>query len=543
MKKTVKILIMIGLLILALPCEVFWFFSIPIALFLFWKRYWKEEDRNDFLLSASIGLILCFIGSFMATGLHHSTPFMLSIPIFWVGYCFLIFPVKKENLKQIFSFSNPATKTKKIIVSCISAFYVLVCFVGGSPMVPNQDEVLSADAPVAETLEEKKSEAQLPEEKDTPEPAEAAEPAPVQTQPEPAEITSTDLFEDVYVQYASRKNPFDFSAVKAFAEASKYTSEIVEETKDMWGHIKLSDANGDYVYFSFFADSETEPQHIMSVTYFQEGKNREVVFNNYSPDSHPDYNNFQTLVLGESNKSVDSIDKQRIFLFQENSAPSTISSNEAAAPSTDGFQVDWEKCIETVTTELTNPEYFDFVDGIRITVNDDTITFIAALKDGTAPAIALDFADTLIRRFNSAAHAQDSTIESSSKDYLGGILSQYNLTIGVAPKSSAQNLEDFYVYDSIVKGVRYHTLKLQPKYTDVPTAQAPPASTSSNNPSTPVEPSITPEDSKEQNVTYVWVTATGKKYHRIPNCGRTKSAREVTLQEAQSMGLTSCSKC
>lgn len=41
----------------------------------------------------------------------------------------------------------------------------------------------------------------------------------------------------------------------------------------------------------------------------------------------------------------------------------------------------------------------------------------------------------------------------------------------------------------------------------------------------------------------VYVSATGSKYHSKPNCGNMSSATEITLSEAQSRGLTACSRC
>ena len=43
----------------------------------------------------------------------------------------------------------------------------------------------------------------------------------------------------------------------------------------------------------------------------------------------------------------------------------------------------------------------------------------------------------------------------------------------------------------------------------------------------------------------VWLSATGNKYHRYSNCGNMnpKHARKVTLEEAQKLGKTACSKC
>lgn len=42
---------------------------------------------------------------------------------------------------------------------------------------------------------------------------------------------------------------------------------------------------------------------------------------------------------------------------------------------------------------------------------------------------------------------------------------------------------------------------------------------------------------------WVWITKTGKRYHSKSNCGSTKSAWQVTLEEAERKGLTPCGKC
>lgn len=41
----------------------------------------------------------------------------------------------------------------------------------------------------------------------------------------------------------------------------------------------------------------------------------------------------------------------------------------------------------------------------------------------------------------------------------------------------------------------------------------------------------------------VWITATGKKYHRISKCGNTKCSKKLSLTEAKRLHLTSCKKC
>lgn len=52
----------------------------------------------------------------------------------------------------------------------------------------------------------------------------------------------------------------------------------------------------------------------------------------------------------------------------------------------------------------------------------------------------------------------------------------------------------------------------------------------------------TPEKAESTEKT-VYVSATGSKYHRKPDCGNMSSAKEITLSEAQSRGLTACSRC
>ena len=51
--------------------------------------------------------------------------------------------------------------------------------------------------------------------------------------------------------------------------------------------------------------------------------------------------------------------------------------------------------------------------------------------------------------------------------------------------------------------------------------------------------------STEEVGSMVWISATGSKYHSIPNCGRMdpNRATQMSVSEAQSRGYTPCSKC
>ena len=63
--------------------------------------------------------------------------------------------------------------------------------------------------------------------------------------------------------------------------------------------------------------------------------------------------------------------------------------------------------------------------------------------------------------------------------------------------------------------------------------------------SKPKKASSQNKQNKHEVGTMVWRTRTGHKYHRTNHCGNTNpnTATEIPLKEAESMGLSPCSKC
>lgn len=149
---------------------------------------------------------------------------------------------------------------------------------------------------------------------------------------------------------------------------------------------------------------------------------------------------------------------QQTTTTQSTTIPETTTAEEAV------FNVNWETCIAETKEELTDTEFFSYVKEIGIFINEEEkeITFSASLDDATDPAVALDFADTLIRRFNLSARSQDSTIKSGEKDYYGGIYDTYSIMIGIAPYSKTDDYKEWFIYDAVAVGA--HTkIKLQSK--------------------------------------------------------------------------------
>lgn len=117
------------------------------------------------------------------------------------------------------------------------------------------------------------------------------------------------------------------------------------------------------------------------------------------------------------------------------------------------YNVDWEKCINDTKAEFINSDYYTYVKDVYIEVSNDEITFTAVVSDSTDSEVVLDFADSIIRRFNSNAQLQNSSIKSSGKDYLGGLYDTYKISIGISALSTINNSNEWYICDVIGKGV------------------------------------------------------------------------------------------
>lgn len=69
----------------------------------------------------------------------------------------------------------------------------------------------------------------------------------------------------------------------------------------------------------------------------------------------------------------------------------------------------------------------------------------------------------------------------------------------------------------------------------------PSSSSSSSKPASSSKPTVTSNATTQTQM--VWVSKTGKKYHSYSSCSNMKNASQVTKSEAESRGLTPCSKC
>ena len=138
-----------------------------------------------------------------------------------------------------------------------------------------------------------------------------------------------------------------------------------------------------------------------------------------------------------------------------NSSESESQGKDSASSTSDTQTVSslyMDKCISDLKANLPLDPDYTYVQDYYIGVKDDTITITAVVDDSTDPSLALDFADTLVRQLNLYAQMQDSSIESSSQNFYGGLYTRYNALVGVAPASKTNSQKDWFVYDGISGG-------------------------------------------------------------------------------------------
>lgn len=133
------------------------------------------------------------------------------------------------------------------------------------------------------------------------------------------------------------------------------------------------------------------------------------------------------------------------------------------APQAD-LSLDWDKLAADFQADPSVNQ--SYLNDVAVSLGDDGyIQITAVLDDSTAPAEALDYADTLLRRLSALAQVQDSSIASGSVDSFGGLYDSYGVQIGIAPQSKTSDSKQWFVFDAIAPGVQtQHELQLQKAY-------------------------------------------------------------------------------
>jgi len=153
---------------------------------------------------------------------------------------------------------------------------------------------------------------------------------------------------------------------------------------------------------------------------------------------------------------------------QKATLPNAPKESAATVPSKSTTQAEqWVKVDNDFKAELSNKEIYPYVIDVSAQRDADKkeITFSTIVSPATKPTIALDLADTMLRRYAALSNTYiNENYKIGSKDYYGGLFDEYSTTIIIAPQGAA-NPEDCFVFDRVMTGM--HTkqkIELTKKY-------------------------------------------------------------------------------
>lgn len=118
------------------------------------------------------------------------------------------------------------------------------------------------------------------------------------------------------------------------------------------------------------------------------------------------------------------------------------------------INIDWDKAIATTKNDVLQQEKMVQDIDINVDQSSKSIKISLACNNAINQEAAAEAADTVVRRLNSNAQMQDSSIKGGSKDYWGGIWDTYELKIGVAKTIDAEKRNNWLIDDVVQPGVQ-----------------------------------------------------------------------------------------
>lgn len=148
-----------------------------------------------------------------------------------------------------------------------------------------------------------------------------------------------------------------------------------------------------------------------------------------------------------------------MYVASQNPAPKQETKQEVKteqkAPEKKALKFD--KAIAEATAELKNKEFHKYTQDVHISVDEKNkeVTMTAVMNDGLKKWVAMEYADTMIRRFSSWAAMFNDGLTKPTNDNYGSLFDEYKIHIGVAPKSQINKQENWY-YEKVIYP-RMHT--------------------------------------------------------------------------------------
>ena len=106
----------------------------------------------------------------------------------------------------------------------------------------------------------------------------------------------------------------------------------------------------------------------------------------------------------------------------------------------------FDKAIAEAKAELKNKEFHKFTRDVHISVDEKekTVVLMAVMDGGLKKWVALEYADTMIRRFSSWVAMYNDGVTGPSNDNYGSLFDEYKIQIGVAPFGQENNPDKWY---------------------------------------------------------------------------------------------------
>ena len=108
--------------------------------------------------------------------------------------------------------------------------------------------------------------------------------------------------------------------------------------------------------------------------------------------------------------------------------------------------IKFDKAIAEATAELKNKEFNKFTRDVHISVDEKekTVVLTAVMDAGLKKWVAMEFADTMIRRFSSWVSMYNDGVTGPSNDNYGSLFDEYKIQIGIAPVGQVDNPDKWY---------------------------------------------------------------------------------------------------
>jgi len=106
----------------------------------------------------------------------------------------------------------------------------------------------------------------------------------------------------------------------------------------------------------------------------------------------------------------------------------------------------FDKAIADATAELKNREFNKFTRDVSIKVDEKekVVSLMAVMDNGLKKWVAMEFADTMIRRFSSFVAMYNDGVTGPSNDNYGSLFDEYKIQIGIAPAAQVDNPDNWY---------------------------------------------------------------------------------------------------